>query len=391
MRNAEKDAAEKAERRTRLLEAAFRLMSARSIEAVKLTEIAEAAGLGIVTLYRYFKTKPDLVIELGVVLWKKYYVEVEKAYAARGGAAMNAAEEMEFFLDSIIELYRSHKDVLKFNRNFDTYVKHEECTAEQMRPYNEAVEVFAHKFHVVYEKAMKDGTLDIRVSERRLFVGTLYAVLSVAGKFAEGLVYPSEDHDMIDELQMIKQMILGALVRGDAGRAELVSAARMADATSASLPVRRRPSQNSVITRPDNRSIILFVSVNANRRQCVFDNPAAVACILAAWKEERDWNVGRYVIMPDHIHFSCAPGNLTTPDFHEWMKRWKSRVARTFPVPHATPLWQRNCWDVQLRTGESYVEKCNYMCSNPVRKRLVTETSDWPYQGVLNVLEWHDK
>ena len=157
---------------------------------MKLTEIADAAGLGIVTLYRYFKTKPDLVIELGVVLWKKYYVEVEKAYAARGGAAMNAAEEMEFFLDSIIELYRSHKDVLKFNRNFDTYVKHQECTAEQMRPYNEAVEVFAHKFHVVYEKAMKDGTLDIRVSEKRLFVGTLYAVLSVAGKFAEGLVYP---------------------------------------------------------------------------------------------------------------------------------------------------------------------------------------------------------
>ena len=218
MRNAEKDAAEKAERRARLLEAAFRLMSARSIEAVKLTEIAEAAGLGIVTLYRYFKTKPDLVIELGVVLWKKYYVEVEKAYATRGGAAMNAAEEMEFFLDSIIELYRSHKDVLKFNRNFDTYVKHQECTAEQMRPYNEAVEVFAHKFHIVYEKAMKDGTLDIRVSENRLFVGTLYAVLSVAGKFAEGLVYPSEDHhNMLDELLMIKQMILGSLRKGTMG------------------------------------------------------------------------------------------------------------------------------------------------------------------------------
>ena len=145
---------------------------------------------------------------------------VEKAYAARGGAAMNAAEEMEFFLDSIIELYRSHKDVLKFSRNFDTYVKHQECTAEQMRPYNEAVEVFARKFHVVYEKAMKDGTLDIRVSEKRLFVGTLYAVLSVAGKFAEGLVYPTEDHhNMLEELQMIKQMILGALRKGTMGTA----------------------------------------------------------------------------------------------------------------------------------------------------------------------------
>ena len=214
MRNAEKDAAEMAERRGRLLEAGFRLFAARSIEAVKLTEIAEEAGLGIVTLYRYFKTKPDLVIELATKKWIEYYAEVEKAYAARGGEKMNAAEEMEFFLDSIIELYRSHKDVLKFNRNFDTYVKHEECTAEQMRPYNEAVNVFAHKFHVVYLKAQKDGTLDLRIPEKRLFVNTLYTVLSVAGKYAEGLIYPSdEQHDMTGELVMLKEIILKAVTK----------------------------------------------------------------------------------------------------------------------------------------------------------------------------------
>lgn len=67
-------------------------------------------------------------------------------------------------------------------------------------------------------EAMNDGTLDIRVSEKRLFVGTLYAVLSVAGKFAEGLVYPTEDHhNMLEELLMIKQMILGALKKGRMG------------------------------------------------------------------------------------------------------------------------------------------------------------------------------
>ena len=212
MRNTERDAVEKAERRRRLLEAGFRLFAARTIEAVKLTDIAEAAGLGIVTLYRYFKTKPDLVIELGTKKWIEYYAEVEKAYAARGGDRMNAAEEMEFFLDSIIELYRSHKDVLKFNRNFDTYVKHEECTAEQMRPYNEAVNVFARKFHTVYLKAQKDGTLDIHVSEKRLFVNTLYTVLSVAGKYAEGLVYPPDgEHDMTEELLMLKRMIVDSM------------------------------------------------------------------------------------------------------------------------------------------------------------------------------------
>ena len=214
MRNREKDAAEMAERRARLLEAGFRLFAARSIEAVTLTEIAAEAGVGIVTLYRYFKTKPDLVIELGTKKWAEYYAEVEKAYAARGGAEMDAAAEMDFFLDSIIELYRSHRDLLRFNRNFDAYVIHEECTAEQMRPYNEAVHVFARKFHTVYRKAKADGTLDTSIPERRLFVNTLYAFLSVAGKYAEGLLYPPDGpQDLTDELLLLKRIFLGAIVR----------------------------------------------------------------------------------------------------------------------------------------------------------------------------------
>ena len=214
MRNAQKDAAEKAERRTRLLEAAFRLFAARSIEAVKLTEIAAEAGLGIVTLYRYFKTKPDLVIELGTKKWREYYEEVERAYAAQGGPGMDAAAEMEFFVDSIIELYRSRRDLLRFNRNFDAYVKHEECTAEQMRPYNEAVNVFANKFHTVYRKAGKDGTLDTSIPERRLFVNTLYAFLCLAGKYAEGLIYPADvPPDLTGELLPLKRMVLASVVR----------------------------------------------------------------------------------------------------------------------------------------------------------------------------------
>ena len=214
MRNREKDAAEKAERRERLLEAAFRLFAARSIEAVKLTEIAAEAGLGIVTLYRYFKTKPDLVIELGTKKWREYYVEVEQNYAAKNGAQLDALGEMEIYLDSIIELYRSHRDILRFNRNFDTYVQHEECTAEQMRPYNEAVNVFARKFRTVYRKARKDGTLDTRIPEQKLFVGTLYTVLCVAGKYAEGLIYPADSPpDMSPALEMLKGMILDSVAR----------------------------------------------------------------------------------------------------------------------------------------------------------------------------------
>lgn len=214
MRNIESDAIEMAKKREKLLTTAFTLFAEKSIESVKLEDIAKESKIGIATLYRYFTNKTNMVIELATNLWEKIYEEVEKNYREAGGNSMNAAQELEFFLDSFIYLYRNHKDLLRFNRNFDSYVIHEGCTEEQMKPYNEAVTLFTNKFHVVYSKAQKDGTLNIKVSEKKLFVNLLYIMLSVAGKYAEGLIYPmNEMEDMTEEFIVLKQIICNAYVR----------------------------------------------------------------------------------------------------------------------------------------------------------------------------------
>ncbi|MEO6971176.1 MAG: hypothetical protein ABI217_09810 [Chthoniobacterales bacterium] len=51
-------------------------------------------------------------------------------------------------------------------------------------------------------------------------------------------------------------------------------------------------------------------------------------------------------------------------------------------------LWQRHHWDRQLRKGESYDDKWEYVRSNPVRHGLVTDAGAWPYQGELSELRW---
>jgi putative transposase len=157
-----------------------------------------------------------------------------------------------------------------------------------------------------------------------------------------------------------------------------------------SLRGRKRPSKNSVLLTHDNRAIILFVTVVTNLRQRVLDNKMALDCIIDAWRKADNWLVGRFVIMPDHIHFFCAPSTYPPSNFHSWLNYWKSLSARTFPVSHNIPLWQRNCWDTQLRKGDSYAAKWKYVRNNPVRRGLVDNVDAWPYQGEMNVLEWHD-
>ena len=209
MRNLEKDAREMAERRERMLSEGFRIFSQKSIEVVTMQEIAKASGLGVATVYRYFRTKAALVIAIGAKIWKDYAVEVEKMYQARGGDAMNAAEELAFFLDSFIDLYQNHKDVLRFIRSFETYIRYENVPEEDVRVYNEVVDGFARKFHAVYEKAERDGTLRLELPEKKFFYTIMYIMLSASEKFAEGLVYPPErEKDMTGELELLKNMIL---------------------------------------------------------------------------------------------------------------------------------------------------------------------------------------
>lgn len=60
------------------------------------------------------------------------------------------------------------------------------------------------------------------------------------------------------------------------------------------------------------------------------------------------------------------------------------------PPGRNPPLFQRDCWDRQLRNGESYSNKWQYVRNNPVRKGLVADADGWPFQGEMNVLHWHE-
>jgi putative transposase len=50
--------------------------------------------------------------------------------------------------------------------------------------------------------------------------------------------------------------------------------------------------------------------------------------------------------------------------------------------------WQEGYWDTTIRRSEDLESKWEYVRNNPVRKGLVGNPDDWPFQGEINVLEW---
>ena len=195
-------------RRETMLREGFRLFSEKGIEQVAMQEVAKACGLGIATLYRYYSSKLALVIGIGVRRWEEFGETVRRKRLEHDADGMTAAEELAFYLDFYIELYREHKDLLRFNQNFNTYVQHEGATPAQLRPYLEAIGVYARMFHGVYEKGLRDGTLVTELSEERMFAATSHIMLAVAVRYVQGLIYSESEADRTEEFLLLKQMIL---------------------------------------------------------------------------------------------------------------------------------------------------------------------------------------
>jgi REP element-mobilizing transposase RayT len=103
--------------------------------------------------------------------------------------------------------------------------------------------------------------------------------------------------------------------------------------------------------------------------------------------------LGRYVIMPDHVHLFVRSGKDVTLSL--WIGGLKRAMAvallketqATRLPPQRTALWQPGFFDHILRTNESYGEKWNYVRNNPVRAGLVKNAGDWPYQGEIVVID----
>jgi REP-associated tyrosine transposase len=101
---------------------------------------------------------------------------------------------------------------------------------------------------------------------------------------------------------------------------------------------------------------------------------------------KRDIFVGRYILMPDHIHlFAKLPP--PSENLSNWIKSLKNFLSRALRFHGmAAPHWQKGFFGHVLRSTESYSEKWLYVVENSVRVGLVTDWIEWPYQGEIQPL-----
>jgi putative transposase len=164
---------------------------------------------------------------------------------------------------------------------------------------------------------------------------------------------------------------------------DLGSAGASPSQGSQRLPQRRHPTHGVRVN--SFQATLVFLTVCTKDRQPWLATSDAHGLLVATWQNALAWSVGRYVVMPDHIHLFATPGTPAMP-LENWVRFWKSQFSKKHM--NAAHRWQPDHWDYRLRSGDSYEEKWEYVRKNPVRQGLVQRVEDWPFQGELNRLVW---
>ena len=137
---------------------------------------------------------------------------------------------------------------------------------------------------------------------------------------------------------------------------------------------------------------IFFVTTCVAHRRPLLAQADVVAILIEEWRtaiKRHAWAVGRYVVMPDHVHFFCRPQPQAKP-LSAFMESWKSWSARSIlrTLGRPSPLWQPEFFDHLVRSETSYLEKWDYVRHNPIRAGLASDLAEWPWQGFIQDLEW---
>jgi putative transposase len=129
---------------------------------------------------------------------------------------------------------------------------------------------------------------------------------------------------------------------------------------------------------------VYFVTFCTHRRRQILASKQTHSAFVEFARRAGEFNiaVGRYVIMPNHVHlFVCGHESL---DLGRWIAALKRALTQ---ANHWSKddgrIWQEGFFDHVLRSDESMNAKWEYIVQNPVRAGLVKQEEDWPYQGEI--------
>jgi len=130
---------------------------------------------------------------------------------------------------------------------------------------------------------------------------------------------------------------------------------------------------------------IFFVTTVTAQRRPIFRREATANLMietLAHYRDEREFLLHEFVIMPDHFHALLTPApEISLERAMQFLNGGFSYRLKSHP-----PVWQASFTNHRVRDFEDYEQHREYIRMNPVRARLAERPELYAYSSAAGVM-----
>ena len=126
-----------------------------------------------------------------------------------------------------------------------------------------------------------------------------------------------------------------------------------------------------------------FLTLCTFSKQTFFNSCEIVTMIIDELKtisNKHAFDVHAYSFMPDHLHL-LVTGRDSQSNLKKFIKDFKQSTGFLFNKQGNDKLWQTSFYDHVLRNDESIKDIAQYIWNNHVRKGMVKNFMDYPFNG----------
>ncbi len=182
------------------------------IEPVKMTDIADACGVGVATLYRYFGTKTAITIAAMTYLWTELKEKFRGIFESQAFLRQNGLKRIHDLMRMYLQLFDKYPDFMRLLGEFDLMLIREEVPKAALYDYEQSVINFYPIVESSYLAGVQDGTIRTDIDFKLFYLTYAHSMMELCKKILRGDLLPSDDFsDGKTELNMLIEMALSYL------------------------------------------------------------------------------------------------------------------------------------------------------------------------------------
>src|SRR6056297_946449 len=175
---------QKEKRRREIIVSALEIFKAKGIGSTKMTDVAKKSENGVATVYRYFSTKSELVVEAATHLWVKEISQIKNLLEEKTFSQSTCIEKIQKILELFLDVYTNQRDLLFFLDEFDTYILKEELTGDQLENYEKNILNLKDTVVNTLNKGIEEGTVKKNLDPELYYTTTTHSLMSLCQKLA---------------------------------------------------------------------------------------------------------------------------------------------------------------------------------------------------------------